>query len=179
MAPAVLLYLNTCVGVACVVCVGGRNKPCSSHQQEVLPFIIQLNVCFRVYLTSISIAWCDILEGIFFIDVVVVSMATDALHACFLCKVSLCLRSRKCRARSEKQNTEQPHRGNPRWASLFRSNNGTGSMTWLVNVQNSERGGRQITTGFSLDQTSQVGEERSRLCSVILCNSAVKRATQV
>lgn len=54
-----------------------------------------------------------------------------------------------------------------------------GSMTRLVNVQNRERGGRQISTGFSLDQTSQVGEERSRLCSVILCNSVVKRATQV
>lgn len=47
-------------------------------------------------------------------------------------------------------------------------------MTRLVNVQNRGRGGRQISTGFSLDQTSQVGEERSRLCSVILCNSVTK-----
>lgn len=40
------------------------------------------------------------------------------------------------------------------------------NMTRLVNVENRGRGGRQISTGFSLDQTSQVGEDRSRLCSV-------------
>ncbi len=51
-------------------------------------------------------------------------------------------------------------------------------MTRLVNVQSRERGGRQITTGFSLDQTSQVREERSRLCAVTLCNSVKKNTAR-
>lgn len=50
--------------------------------------------------------------GIFL--VVAVSMGTSALLVCFLCKRSLSLRSRICRARSKTQNTEQPHRGNLR-----------------------------------------------------------------
>lgn len=145
-----------------------------------------LCVCLRVYIDiCISMAMGakqlmrHVGENLFVIAVVVMerSALVCSVKWVFLCTVGNA--SDNGRAWRKKQYTEQVRRGNLRQASLFRSNNGTSGMMWLVNVQSRDWGGRQITTGFSLDQTSQVIEEKSRLRTVTLCNSVMKSAAHV